>query len=200
MSTAIFTFIVHQPYRGEGGGHLTGRSTADGGREVRVARLPAEGFFRSRLGEILFPPNNPTTFQTFFDARQGGFDTFLFPPVFEVWREVRGESIGTGDGAEKDFALDSKYINASTLVAYEDGSPQAGISLINNNTAPLVRFDSAPSGSVALTADYDRYIPCRFDQDDFDFGIKGLGNSDANSILVVRGLTWRQDNPGSHLV
>ncbi len=201
MSTEIFPFTVHRPYHGEGGAHLTQRSSAEGGREFRRAALPANGLFRVRRAVLRFPPNDPTTFQSWFDDRQGGYDSWLFLPALEVWRVVTDEALGTSTGgAGETFALDSKHIKASTLVVKVGGVDQDGDwNLTGNYSAPIVNTE-AGFDAGAVTATYDRYIPVRFDQDDFDFDVSHFGADDDSSTLYVRTLTWRQDRPGSHLV
>jgi hypothetical protein len=202
VSTVIFnnSFTVHQPYQ-EGWEHETSRSPAAGGREVRKARLPVQGRFRVRLAQLRFPPNAPSTFEAFFEARQGAYDTWLYLPVLQANRSITAEAVATAGAGETDFPLDSKHIKASTLTVYEDGTPQAAYTLTGNYTAPVIEFDAAPGAGVVITADYDRYIPVRFDADDYDFDPRMFSDAgDASSVLYIRGLTWRQDYAGSHLV
>jgi hypothetical protein len=200
MSTENFdSFTVMLPNL-EGWEHLTDAAGAEGGRRVRKAKLPSYGIFRVRQGWLRFPPNDVSDFKDFFNARQGAYDSWLYMPVLEADRSIAAEALGTGDGSTTDFALDSKYLKASTLVVKVDSVVESGVTLVNNNTTPLVRFDTAPSGGEVLTADYDRYVPVTFDQDGFSFDPRHLAGTDDDSTVYVRGLTWTQNFPGSHLV
>ena len=103
---------------------------------------------------------------------------------------------------ETDFALDSKHIKESTLVVKVDGSVVStnDWDLTGNNTAPIVEFDTAPTDTHPITASYDRYIPCVFDQPSWRPNLRSLATTDAASILLITALTWSQDRSGSHLV
>jgi hypothetical protein len=188
MSTEVFNFTVHRPYHGEGGSHRTAVTEAEGGRLVRKPILPSDGIFRVRTAQLRFPPNTYSTFVDFFNARRG------------YWREVRAEALGTGDASTVVFALDSMYIDATTLVVYvDDVEEESGWTLVGNNTAPRITFDTAPAEGEVITADYDRYISVTFSMDDIDPKVLSLGSSDANSILMVP-FGVAQDRAGSHLV
>lgn len=201
MSTTVFTFVVSRPYY-ETFGYRTLTSTAEGGREVRLAKVGADGILRVAPAIILLASakNDVTDFLDFFEARKGGFDTFLFKPLLTRHNSIADEDIGTGDGAEDEFALDLKFIDASSLIVEIDASPTAAYTLSGNNTAPLITFDSAPSLNEALTASYDFYVPCRFDQDILREQFRAVGSTDDEHIIRVRSLTWQQDYSGSHKV
>ena len=200
MSTEIFSYTVHQPYA-EGVIHLTEISEAQGGRENRLARYPAYGIFRVSRSSLRFDVagNALSTFVTFFNARQGRYDTWLYAPLYDAFGLVTAEALGTGAGVATDFALDSKYIVSATLLVYVGGVLQtSGYSLVTNYTTPIVRFTGAPTG--VITATYHRYYPCRFEQDELQITPKMLAGTDDTSVLVVENLSWRQNYAGSHLV
>jgi uncharacterized protein (TIGR02217 family) len=200
VSTTVWSFTVTQPYA-EGVEHKTDIQEAQGGREARLARWPAYGLFRVSRAGLHFSSSRNTlsTFVDFFNDRQGRYDTFLYKSVFDVFNTVTTEDCGTGNGVLTDFALDSKYIDSSTLLVYVAGVLQSsGYSLINNNTTPTIRFSAAPTG--AITATYEFYYPCRFEQDDVQIIVLSQGTSDTESVLAVQNITWRQDYSGSHLV
>ena len=203
MSNTIFTFDVHQPYS-EGPAFLTTRSAAQGGREVRRKGQDSE-LFAVFSAWLLFVTggNSLSGFHTFFTDRDGGYDTFLYKPKLELFHKVTLEAVGTGDGAEDEFALDSKYIDSATLLVYVDGSLKetpGDYALTGNLTAPIIDFVVAPSNLDAVTATYERYYPCRFNQDRALYTPRSLGDTDAGSAMYCKNLTWRQDYPGSHLV
>ena len=202
MSTTVFTLSVARPYD-EHIAHETLRQVAQGGREVRLALLPAQGLFVVSRATLPVSParNTIAAIRSFWDARQGGYDSFLYKAVLTEYKKVTGEALGTGDGSEDEFALDSKYIDSANLTVYIDGASQSsGWALTGNNTAPIVDFVTPPANGEVVTADYEFYYPCRFDQDRMPGDLKSLAATDANSIIKVSSLTWRQDWPGSHLV
>lgn len=204
MSTSIFTFTVNRPYR-EGIAHLTDVAAAQGGRSVRLAKFPASGLFVVRQAKLKFSSgaglNSLATFRAFFDARQGRYDSFLYKAKLAEFNLVEGEALGTGDASEDEFALDSKHIDASTLVVYvDDVEQESGYSLTGNNTAPIVDFVTPPGVGEVVTADYEFYWPCVFQTDEFAPPWRAPGDTDANMILEVTDVLWAQDRPGSHLV
>jgi len=201
MSTEVFTFTVSQPYA-EGEEHSTQSSDMEGGRGVRRARwsrgrfIVSQAVIRCNTGG-----NSLASVQDFFADRQGRYDTFLYKPRFQVYATVTAEAVGSGTGSVTAFALDSKYIDSTTLKVYKDAVLQSsGYSLGGNYTAPVITFTPAPANGVVITATYDRYDPCTFDTDRLQFRIVAQGSADTNAVVEVVGLAWSQDYPGSHLV
>ena len=201
MSNTIFTFNVSRPYF-ETFTHTTLTAIAQGGRTVRLAKLPAEGLFTVSKAVILLAStkNDVTDFIDFFTARRGGYDSFLYKPLLDIHNSVTAESIGTGDDVEDEFALDYKYVDSSTLVVSIDGTPTSAYTLSGNYTAPLITFDSVPAAAEALTATYDFYIPCTFNQDSITSMFRAIGATDDEMVVPIKTLTWSQDYSGSHKV
>jgi len=105
----------------------------------------------------------------FFRQRKGKYDTFFTKFPTEYYTE--GEIIGTGDAAETAFDLDFFPIDIDTdnITIYFDGVAQpSGWTPTNNYTTEIatITFDSAPSGSVVITADYEYYFQVRFADDE----------------------------------
>ena len=108
----------------------------------------------------------------FFNARSGGFDSFLYTDADD--NAVTGQAIGSGDGATTSFQLVRAFggfvepilaPNAVTAV-YLAGVAQAPASYAINawgSSAPgTVVFTAAPGAGVAISANFSFYFPCRF--------------------------------------
>jgi hypothetical protein len=90
---------------------------------------------------------------------------------------VTTQILGTGDGATTTFpfaVLLGGYAmvpaNVGTVSAvYLNGVAQAGGFTINNTVfAPSVTFVAAPAAGIAVSADFNWYWLCRFDDDSED--------------------------------
>lgn len=88
---------------------------------------------------------NFTTFWTNLKALEEGISISL---------TVAGESVGTGDGSETDFAFDHKSIVASSETIYSDGVEVDAADYTIDYTLGTITFDTAPAESKAITADY----------------------------------------------
>lgn len=118
----------------------------------------------------------------FFEALQGGFDSFLYTDPDD--NAVSGQALGTGDGSKTVFPLTRTFggTNAPILApntvsaVYLNGVSQLGSSYTvtpwgtsNSNGPGQLIFNTAPGSTVAVTADFSYYFPCRFDDDKIDF-------------------------------
>ncbi len=122
------------------------------------------------------------TLVSFFLARQGSFDSFLFDDVDDD--TVTGQPIGRGDGSTKLFPLvrtfggfDEPVLAPRTVSqlkvagvtkvqgtdfsvgSWEDGTIGSGV----------VSFTHAPANGAAIVADFSYYWPVRFVADQYDF-------------------------------
>ena len=113
----------------------------------------------------------------FFEQCQGEGASFYFEPP--TLSPVAAQPIGTGDGSTTTFffhGLDrrlrrSSPANVGTVSAvYLNGVVQAGGITPSTQTAfaPSVTFATAPPAGAAITADFDWYFLCRFDDDSAD--------------------------------
>lgn len=176
MSNTIFDFMLVDRFR-----YLPMHDTVSvrGNEGVAISRPDAGSYGIYRAEMTVYVPGNgylDGTAQTidswlaFLRTIQGPFDTFLFrEPLVEFMYAVANTdadgAIGTGDGAETDFALNHVHIRASTLQVWKAGVLQTlttHYTLEDNNTAPIVRFVLPPSGGQAITVAYEFYYPVRF--------------------------------------
>lgn len=113
--------------------------------------------------------------QAFFRARFGKAYGFRF----KDWSDYQGigESIGTGNGSNKNFQLVRNYVSGSynyqrtikkpvngTVKVYLNGVLQiSGYTL--DTTTGIVAFTTAPSSGVLVSADFEFDVPVRFDTD-----------------------------------
>ncbi len=111
----------------------------------------------------------------FFEERLGEDASFYFEPP--TLSPVFSQSIGTGDGSSTTFAF-GVSIGAATVTPANIGTPlniylngvlQSGGYTVNANPlAPTVTFATPPASGVAITADFDWFFVCRFDDDSED--------------------------------
>lgn len=114
----------------------------------------------------------------FFNARQGGFDTFLFQDPDD--NSVTAQALGAGTGSRTTFQLlrtmdgiiepilapnvitgvylNGVLANPSTYTVSSWGTSAPGV----------ITFNTAPGSGVAVTATFSYYFPCRFDDDTMD--------------------------------
>lgn len=89
-------------------------------------------------------------------------ESFLVMPYTGKFMREEVTSFTAGAG-QTDFAFEHKYIDAGSVKVTVDGVPQtSGWSLVDNNTAPKVRFTVAPGAgkTVVITANF--YVPVHF--------------------------------------
>jgi uncharacterized protein (TIGR02217 family) len=125
-------------------------------------------------------------FQTllgFVNARQGGFDSFLYNCPYD--NSSSGSTIGTGDSTDVTFQLVrtmpgttvSETIYAPTTVSsvFVGGtlmsSTKWSVSNWGSTSPGVITFSttSIPPSAQAVTADFQFAWPCSFDQDEFSF-------------------------------
>lgn len=202
MSSSIFTFSVRRPYR-ERRVHQTTRQGMNAGRELTRAEFGSYGklMVDCRVHLNADSGNTVGDFLDFVQARQGGYDSFLYKARFARHKTQTLEAVGTGTGSATAFALDMKHVDASTLLVYKDAVLQTlttHYTFSGNNTAPVVTFVSAPGNGLAITATYDYYTPVRFAADDVSGDVLHL-LSDATSIEDVD-VSLVETYPGAHRV
>ena len=111
----------------------------------------------------------------FFEECQGEEASFYFEPP--TLSPVFGQSIGTGDGSTTTFpfgvsiggvSLSPANVGSSPNI-YLNGVPQSSGYTVNTTAlSPSVTFATAPASGVAVTADFDWFFLCRFDDDSED--------------------------------
>lgn len=108
---------------------------------------------------------------------------FLYMPY--TGPSLRREALtDSTDGLQQDWALNHRYIDASSVEVYLDGVLQSsGWSLTGNNTAPTISFTAPPAGGKTLLVYANFYIPCVFSKSPLGegAGITDNKNADADS-------------------
>jgi uncharacterized protein (TIGR02217 family) len=133
----------------------------------------------------------------FFRARQGPARGFRL----KDWVDYKAvnQSIGTGDGANKDFQLVKRYVSGPTtitrtitkpvvagMVVYVDGVSK---SFVVDDLTGIVTMALAPALNTAVTADFEFDVPVTFAQNDIKFGFKAFNPDDGDTIYFLGGLT-----------
>lgn len=159
-----FDFLVVQNY-GWPAHHETLDIAGNSGGGTFRPLLPDRGRYRARFSVLVGGSTGKTVDQwhTFLRTVRGAGVVFKWKDILrELYYKITDEDIGTADGIETDFAIPVKYVDASTVTVEVGGVPQAsGWSLVDNETAPKIRFAVAPSsGTVTVTCEF--YYPVRF--------------------------------------
>jgi hypothetical protein len=148
------------------------------GREIRAAKMAAP-LWTIALNydplRMISPHVELQTIVGFFEQCAGEDASFYFEPP--SLSPAFGQALGTGDGAAVTFplvvsiggyALPPAGIGTVSAV-YLGGVTQSGGYTINAAPfAPSVVFTTAPISGVVVTADFDWYFLCRFEDDDLD--------------------------------
>lgn len=162
--------------------------TATSGKEYRAAMMSSPvytfklqiEFLRSRTQEL-------QTLFSFFLARQGAFDSFLYRHPDDC--EVKDQIIGTGNGVQAIFQLvrglgagyaePVQNVNAVTNVKVNGVLKTLGTDY-TVTAAGLVIFVTPPTGTVTWSGTY--YYRARFTKDDLTF------NNMMEFVHAVKGL------------
>ena len=90
-----------------------------------------ESFWNARFGGVepfLYRPQNPggayADFEVFWNARFGGYEPFLYRPQ-NPGAAVMGDAPAVESATQKDFAATRRYVDTSTLVVRKNGVLQA---------------------------------------------------------------------------
>lgn len=117
----------------------------------------------------------------FFHARGGASQSFRFTDRTDY--KVKAHPQGVGDGATDTLQLNRRYTSApeqqvrnitqpkaGTLVLYFDDVEQPTGWTLDTATG-IVTFDSPPADEVVITADFEFYVPVRFQEDELPIEI-----------------------------
>lgn len=172
------------PYRFLRGGfreylaHSTALHEQGGGRRV-AQKLHASGELVA-AGTLLFPNAGGSwaSFTAFFAAAFGGYGSFLYKRQ-DLGAAATADAFVATTG-QTDFTATLRYVDTTTLVVKKGGTTQTltthytlrnesgGAYVLGISTRLVVHFLSAPGNGVAVTLDYDHYVPVRFEGDDLD--------------------------------
>lgn len=173
--------------------------TALSGREVRRSNYATPIWLIGLSFEFLRDEIAMAEFKTlasFFQARRGAFDSFLFRDPDDC--TVVNEQIGVGDGVTRSFQLARTFggvtepvcnIDAASLIisplmwAVDPNAPMWGNEISPMwsgaldvlptdyalSTTGLLTFNTAPAAGVPVLASFNYYYRCRFQNDQADF-------------------------------
>lgn len=115
----------------------------------------------------------------FFHNQRGRTGVWLLRDAVDF--ETTGEAIGSGDGSETEFQIivtydgddplvrNIRHPKNGTVTIYENGVAQTETTdyTIDYDTG-IITFTTAPSNGVAVTADFEFYVPVRFGEKRLD--------------------------------
>ena len=148
--------------------------TAVSGKEARAAFM-AYPIYEIDLNFDYLSLSDWQTLGGFFKLRKGRFDSFLFSDANES--SVTAQSIGTGNGTNKDFQLvrtvggftePCENINGAALI-YVNGVLQTLTTHYSIGLTGLVTFVAAPANAISVTWTGSYYWRVRFNQDAAEF-------------------------------
>jgi len=132
----------------------------------------------------------------FFRARKGRASGFRF----KDWSDYKatGQTIGTGNGANKVFQLIKTYESGSVYETRIINKPVSGsVSVYKNSVLQsesaysldtsngVITFIAAPANNVVITADFEFDVPVRFDTDRLSAILDSYGVTSWNDIPLV---------------
>lgn len=139
------------------------------------------------------------TLMGFYNARQGSFDSFLFDAGADD-NTVTAQAIAVGDGATLAFQLVralGNFVepifapNVVSAVRVNGVLKTAGVdytvSAWGSATPGVITFAVAPGNTLAITADFTYYWPCRFMDDNLPF-TKWISNMYSAKKITIKSL------------
>lgn len=123
----------------------------------------------------------------FYDARNGGFDSFLYQDADDTFVTTQG--VGTGDGSTTIFPMVRAFggftcpVYAPDTIGTLGAAPLVYVGGVLQNSGYAITpwgtgnaagpgqliFNSAPAGAAAITVTFYYYWACRFVEDECDF-------------------------------
>lgn len=158
----------------------TARSQMEHGDTKRQQRW-ARPFYRYTIDWNILDNDDRDIIERFFLAHlfdEDGIDFFLFEdPKFH---SQSGVVFGQGDGTENQFRLDidygfgkrsakfpAKWIQSGTETIFKDGSEVDPALYAFDYKNAVITFNDDPASGVELSASYDYFRKCIFDEDQF---------------------------------
>ena len=181
-----------------------------GGGRRTLQKLHAAGEFVVR-GTLLFPNPGGTydDFETFWNARFGGFEPFLYRPQ-NPGAAVMGDAPAVESSTQRDFVATRRYVDTVTLVVRKNGvvqTPGTHYSIVNESGAAyvlgtstklVVRLGTAPGTGATVTLAYEFLFAVRFEGDDLpseqEMEAGGLGAAAVADRTVA--VQMRETGPG----
>lgn len=135
----------------------------------KTASLWARGKFSVDIRSENITTSEKGTIEAFFNARKGRGEPF-YADISDLYVSSGNnnvETVGIGAGATTIFWLGHTFVKTGTDKIYvNDVLQESGVDYTIDLDAGKITFGSAPTGTI--TAEYDFYLYCRFDQDMFD--------------------------------
>ena len=209
MATPIFPFVFLRRGFREYLAFENAVHEQSGGRRT-LQKLHAAGEFVVR-GTLLFPNPGGTwrDFDSFWNARFGGFEPFLYRPQ-NPGAAQRDDAPAVESATQKDFAATRRYVDTSTLVVRKSGAVQtlgvhysvvneAGAAYVLGTSAKcVVRFGTAPGLGATVALAYEFLHMVRFEGDDLpseqELEAGGLGAAAVADRTVA--IQLRETGPG----
>ena len=209
MATATFPFVFLRRGFREYLAYGNAVHEQGGGRRT-LQKLHAAGELVVR-GTLLFP--NPggsyRDFESFWNARFGGFEPFLYRPQNPGAAQM-DDAPAVESATQKDFAATRRYVDTSTLVVRKNGAVQtlgvhysivneAGAAYVLGTSAKcVVRFGTAPGLGATVALAYEFLHMVRFEGDDLpseqELEAGGLGAAAVADRTVA--IQLRETGPG----
>lgn len=178
--------------------HSTTIKTAVSGREYRTQNWSYPKYEWKFDFEVLRETGAFTELRQlmgFINARGGSFDSFLFTDPDD--NAVTAQTIGTGDGSNKNFQLartwggyvEPIYDANGTVLIYVNGALQTITTHYTISSTGLVVFVTAPPAAQLVTATFSFYWRARFMKDGHDF------NQQMQDLWDMRGLGFITTKP-----
>ena len=139
----------------------------------------------------------------FFEARSGRLYGFRFKDFADFRSGSPGaavtpqdQSLGSGDGANKSFALRKIYLSGPTnwtrpivkpvagTVRLAVGGVETGAFTLDPTTG-VVTLAAAPAAGAAVTAGFEFDVPVRFDTDTLSINLAGFRTGEIPSIPLI---------------
>jgi hypothetical protein len=214
---AVFPFTFLRKSFTEYLSYSTALHEAGGGRRV-AQKLHAAGELVVR-GTLLFPnPGGQGTgpagtwrdFEAFWNARFGGFESFLYRPQ-NAGASAWADAPTVASATQKDFVATRRYVDTATLVVRKNGVVQlagaqyavqnesGGAYVMGTSTQLVVHFTNAPGLGATVTLAYEFLYVVRFEGDDLpseqELEAGGAGSAEvADRTVAVR---LREAGPGA---
>lgn len=165
----------------------------------------AQGRRRYLIGTAARPLDDAAELVAFFEARRGRLHGFRFRDPADckscapsATPAATDQTVGTGDGVRKIFALCKIYGTGDTAVVRPIAKPVAGTVKVAvggvalaaavfavDTVTGLVTLVTAPAVGVAVTAGFEFDTPVRFDGDRIDVTLESFNAARVGAVALV---------------
>ncbi len=165
----------------------------------------AQGRRRYLIGTAARPLDDAAELVAFFEARRGRLHGFRFRDPADckscapsATPAATDQTVGTGDGVRKTFALAKTYGTGDTAVVRPIAKPVAGTVKVAvggvalaaavfavDTVTGLVTLVTAPAAGAAVTAGFEFDTPVRFDGDRIDVTLESFNAARVGAVALV---------------